>query len=298
MGVGEHMEELSNKRNLGRVYVVTALYWEAQPIIQKYKLKRNTVCRHFPVYQGNDMMLVVGGVGKMASAIATSYLLARGGAEQGTVVFNIGICGSGSREYPIGMPVLIHQIIDKETGRQYFPDILIEHPFLEGNIETHNRVVKLQNSCATSLEERADFVDMESAGFFEAASHFVAPHQIYVIKVIGDYMDKTNYNHDKVTCLIGGSLESIDEFVGKVKKFCKPAGAVFILEEQQQLEAVKKSLRLTVTQGHQLIDTARKYKIGTGKALPDFSDIIGRGVRVKNEGKKAFERIRNILSIE
>ena len=75
-----------------------------------------------------------------------------------------------------------------------------------------------------------------------------------------------------MTCLIGGSLELIDEFVGKVKKFCKPAGAVFILEEQQQLEAVKKSLRLTVTQGHQDVYKRQDWKLSSSGS-PCFGGI-------------------------
>ncbi|MFO7153885.1 MAG: hypothetical protein DIU64_002850 [Caldicoprobacter oshimai] len=286
------------------IYIVTALPCEASPIVKRYDLKRDDACRHFPLYRGDDMFLIVSGVGKMASAIATAYLIAQNvkrdeaGGEEGLAIINIGVCGALHQRYPIGTPLLIHKVIDHETGKQYFPDILIEHPFEEGSIETHNDVVRREDVLSGRVELQADLVDMEASGFFQAASRFLAPHQIYVIKVVGDYLDVVDFDRQRVAQCISGALDAVDGFIKQVEGLCRVEGDVLTQDERLQLERVKESLRLTVTQSHQLVDMARRYKLRTGRPLPDFSEFAQTRVKVKAEGRKALERIRRLLLYE
>jgi nucleoside phosphorylase len=286
------------------IYIVTALPCEATPIVKKYDLKRDDACRHFTLYRGDDMFLIVSGVGKMASAIATAYLIAQNvkldeaGAEEGLAIINIGVCGTLHQRYPIGTPLLIHKVIDHETGKQYFPDILIEHPFEEGSIETHNDVVRREDVLSGRVELQADLVDMEASGFFQAASRFLAPHQIYVIKVVGDYLDVVDFDRQRVAQCISGALDAVDGFIKQVEGLCRVEGEVLTPDERRQLEKVKESLRLTVTQSHQLVDMARRYKLRTGRPLPDLSEFAQTRVKVKVEGRKALERIRRLLLYE
>jgi len=285
------------------IYIVTALPCEASPFIERYGLKRDD-CRHFSLYRGQDMSLIVSGVGKMASAIATTYMLARNlkpgqaGGEEDLAIINIGVCGALHRRYLIGAPLLIHKVVDHETGKQYFPDILIEHPFEEGSVETHNHVIRRQDVLSGRVELQADLVDMEASGFFQAASRFLAPHQIYVIKVVGDYLDVADFDRQRIARCISRTLDAVDGFITQIEGLCTTEGDVVTSYERRQLEDVKQSLRLTVTQGHQLMDMARRYKLRTGRSLPDLSEFIQIEVRIKAEGKKAFERIRRLLLYE
>jgi hypothetical protein len=292
------------------VYIVTALPCEASPIVKKYNLKRDNACRYFPLYKSDDMCLVVGGVGKMASAIATTYLiaqgpeqytmhsLAHGRPDKGSVAVNVGVCGAVDQRYPIGTPLLINQIIDHETGGQYFPDVLIEHPFEEASIETHCELVRRQDVVNGQIKLEADFVDMEASGFFQAASSFLPPHQICVIKVVGDYLDTVDFDRERVSKCVDGALDAVDGFINQVKNFCRSVNDVFTQFERQQLESVKWSLRLTVTQIYQIMDMAYRYKIRTGNPLPDLSEFTQEQVKVKAEGRKAFERIKKLLLYE
>ncbi len=285
------------------IYIVTALPCESSPFVEKYHLKRDG-CRYFPLYRGDGMSLIVSGVGKMASAIATTYLLAQnlkpGQAEEeeGLAIINIGVCGAFHQRHPIGTPVLIHKVMDHETGKQYFPDILIEHPFKEGSVETHNNVVRREDVLSGRVELQADLVDMEASGFFQAASRFLAPHQIYVIKVVGDYLDVVDFDRQRVAQCISDTLDAVEGFIKQVEGLCRAEGDVLTQDERRQLEAAKESLRLTVTQGHQLMDMARRYKLRTGRPLPDLSEFIQTDVKVKAEGKKVLERIRRLLLYE
>ena len=94
------------------IYVVTALPWEARPVIERYNLKRDDNCKFFPMFKGSNMCLIVSGIGKMASAIAAAYLLSGGNAGQDAAIVNIGVCGAVKQQYPIGTPVLIYKITD------------------------------------------------------------------------------------------------------------------------------------------------------------------------------------------
>jgi len=280
------------------IYIVTALPWEARPIIDRYNLRREGDPRYFPVFSGNDMRLIVSGVGKIASSIAATYLLAGEETGQDTAIVNIGLCGAVNQEHPIGTSVLVNKIVDHETGNEYYPDILLKHPFIEGSIETHSRVVRRENVDGGQTRILADYVDMEASGFYQAAVRFLSPHQIYVIKIISDYLDVKDFHKDRVTGWIARAVDDIYGFLEQVRMFCKSNEPVFSEAEQCYLENIKERLRLTVTQGHQLVDLARKYKIRTGKPLPDFSDVIGIEVKVKAEGRKAFEGIKRILTAE
>lgn len=285
------------------VCIVTALPYEASPLIKKYYLKQEG-SRYFPIYRGNGISLIVSGVGKMASAIATTYLLAQnltpGQAEgqEDLAIINIGVCGAFHQRYSIGTPVLVHKIVDHETGKQYFPDILIEHAFEEGSLETHKDVVRREDVLDGRVKLQADLVDMEGSGFFQAASRFLAPHQIYVIKVVGDYLDVVDFDRQRVTRCISDALDAVDGLITQVEGLCRAQGDVLTQDERRRLESIKESLRLTVTQSHQLMDMARKYKLRTGRLLPDLSEFIQTEVKVKAEGKKALERIRRLLLYE
>ena len=82
-----------------------------------------------------------------------------------------------------------------------------------------------------------------------------------------------------------------------MERYCRHDEPVFLTLNNSSWK-ISKRLRLTVTQGHQLAKLAAKYKLRTGKPLPDFSDIIVDEVKVKAEGRKAFEEIRRILAAE
>lgn len=286
------------------IYIVTALPCEASPIIKRYGLKRDDACRYFPLYRADDIVLIVSGVGKMASAIATAYLLAQNvkheatGEEESLAIINIGVCGAFDQRYPIGASVLIHKVIDHETGRQYFPDILMEHPFEEESVETYSQVVRREDVLSGRVDLQADLVDMEASGFFQAASRFLAPHQIYIVKVVGDHLDVVDFNGQRVTQCITGALEAMDEFLRQVQEVCRVESDVLTRDERLQLQQIKQSLRLTVTQSHQLMDMARRYKLRTGRPLPDLSEFAKTEVKVKVEGRKALEKIRRLLLYE
>lgn len=47
----------------------------AKPIIEKYKLRKYGHSEKFPIYKNENITVIISGVGKVNSAIATTYLL-------------------------------------------------------------------------------------------------------------------------------------------------------------------------------------------------------------------------------
>ena len=154
----------------GRLCLITALSVEAKPLIEHYKLS-SINNRYFRIYEGNDIILIISGVGKIKSSIATTYILSQIDNLDRCVALNIGLCGTQDRSHNRGTPILVNKVRDRDTGYEYFPDILFSHNMIEGGVETHSVLVSLENQ--PPIEEK--FVDMEASGFLKGRVLFTTP---------------------------------------------------------------------------------------------------------------------------
>lgn len=167
------------------IYVTVALFAEARPIIDRFRLKKATLqpAGKFQTFAGDGMALIVSGTGALAAAVATAALLSARPPEEDDVFLNIGLCGAVDPGLRIGQAVLAHKIVHRETGRAYYPDVLVRHPFREAAVETVPRVVRRVSA------RTADAVDMEAAGCFEAALAFLPPHRLAFVKIVSDRVE-------------------------------------------------------------------------------------------------------------
>ncbi len=221
------------------IVIYSAMYHEAKPLIECFRLQKVSLSpapgrlQWFtgqPEQLGWPVHLVVGGTGPLAAAVGTTYALTRLLVDSDietitdeTIVFlNVGIAGSRRSDWPPGEAVLCHKIIHHDTGRAFYPDILVSHPFQEGVLETFSRPVTAaseepvqkkaavsspaekqavaeQKLAANATDETAraggptsvagDVVDMEGAGCFAAAAAFLPPHQMYFVKIVSDHLN-------------------------------------------------------------------------------------------------------------
>lgn len=284
------------------LYIVVAMHCEAKPLIQQFALKRDDSARFFEIYKNEDKVLVISGVGKMRSAIATTHILSRLELDENSVIVNIGTCGSISKSLSVGSPVLINKIKDAETGKEYYPDILLRHISMEqGSLDTHNKVFIRDNMANIYGQEDRypDFVDMEASGFFQAAERFVGPHQIYVVKVVSDYLEGDLLDKVYIADCMDKAMPYIKELIDKIANFQGQAvkGDIFTAEDKIILEKLISHLRLTNYQSHQLNDIARAFKIRTGSKIPDFKEIMNVDVKTKEQGKKLFNHVKQTLTM-
>lgn len=96
--------------------VVTALFSEATLIIDRLGLKR-VKKSPFLIFQNNDTILIISGVGYLNGCSATTFLLANYPISQ---LFNIGIAGTSTDLYSISKLYIINKIIDTITNRVIF----------------------------------------------------------------------------------------------------------------------------------------------------------------------------------
>lgn len=274
----------------GRLCLITALSVEAKPLIEHYKLS-SINNRYFRIYEGNNIILIISGVGKIKSSIATTYILSQIDNLDRCVALNIGLCGTQDRSHNRGTPILVNKVRDRDTGYEYFPDILFSHNMIEGGVETHSVLVSLENQ--PPIEEK--FVDMEASGFFEGASTFLPPHRISCIKVVSDYLDGYIPDKTDVIHMIGEVIPAIDCIYRVMEYHMEHSTVVLDDREKTYLDRIAEHIRLTVSQTHELYDMAFKYKLRTGEDIPSFEDIFAIEVKTKEEGKREFERIKRIF---
>ena len=110
------------------IHFVVALPAEGKPLIDRYGLRRRTLRSDYPIYEGNDITLIVSGIGKVAAAAATACLHASTNDHRPGVWLNVGIAGHSQR--PVGDGVrtrrsrhdLCHRGRDSESRRRAYFD--------------------------------------------------------------------------------------------------------------------------------------------------------------------------------
>lgn len=76
------------------IYIVTAIYAEAQPFITRFQLKKESFHTRFQVFLNKeaDLCLIISGTGSVPAAVAVSSICTEYGAGRGDFLLNAGIC--------------------------------------------------------------------------------------------------------------------------------------------------------------------------------------------------------------
>ena len=176
--------------------IISAFYKEVAPIIKHYNLKK--IDAPFEIFANSEIIVIISGIGKINSAIATTYLLSKYKID---FIINFGIAGSKDKD--IGEIFLINKINNK-----LFPDILYSHPFNESEIICSDEVI-------TSGDYQ--LVDMESEGFFRSATKFLPLEHIFIIKIVSDNLVCFRPDDKFMDNLISPHLKNITSFIDSLK---------------------------------------------------------------------------------
>lgn len=270
------------------IYISTAMHMEAKWFISTLKLKKVNESTRFQIFKNDNIVLVVSGVGMMASAMATTYILTKYKAKSDDLFINIGVCGSKDENVPIATTILCNKIINHDTKKCFYPDILFKHPFYEGTLESFSSVVD------ENLKYRiqGEFVDMEGAASYEAAALFLQPQQINIIKIVSDALKSENLTPKKVEELIKLNANTICEWVKKIYEIHDEKEELFLQKEKDCIESVREKLRLTVSMYYELIKLARHYKLRIGDIEEIIKPFLQIECKSKNEGKRHFAELK------
>lgn len=161
---------------------------EAQGIVEYLKLTKTSK----NTFENDDILLLVGGIGKEKTIISLEDIYSK---YTFTKAINIGISGCDDTSYQIGELVCTTHTID---GIHRLPIITVDTPASSS--------ISVTQSLSHSV---ASLYDMESSYFVQISSKYVQKQNIYIFKVISDYLDTTIPNKDFVKKLIKNRLNDI-----------------------------------------------------------------------------------------
>lgn len=277
------------------LFIVTALMIEASPIIQHYGLKRDMTTHAFPVYRRDDVVLIISGVGKVRCAMATTWLYAAmfslEQSGQPLLLVNIGFCGTDRPDIPSGRLVLAGKVTDRDSGRDFYPDVRRDDRLPLVTLYCSGRRVTAGHDPAAQPGKPV-WVDMESAGFMEAAGHFVTADRILVFKIVSDHLEPDRLDKKYLQQLMCDQMpvltQVLNEAVARVEHDNHTA---FPAELDDAVAQLIQKQRFTSAMGRQLLQAARQFYVAGKDPLPVLHLAMNETVSQKTEGKRLFARI-------
>lgn len=156
---------------------------EARPFIQGFCLEQ-ACAKSFPIFHGDNLHLIISGIGKACCSAATAHLINSAGCD---VLFNLGAAGDLNGRFRIGDIVHVNRVI--EPDRPYISGKMREY-MLEQIKGFDTAVLATQDKAVVSVEARrdigfnADIADMEGAAFIQVCALYAK--QGYIFKIITD----------------------------------------------------------------------------------------------------------------
>ena len=203
--------------------IVSAIFIEVKAFIDKHNLKI-TQDKFFKIYQNDEYLIIISGVGKVKMSMATSYILYK---INPSIIVNFGI--SASLSHDIGDVFLINKITDFASKRSYYPDILRKHNLKECDIVTYD----MAQTNDENILDTNHLMDMEASGFFQSAFHFSSLHKIAIIKTISDNANKGTLIKSLVEEICFNATKELDYFL---KNYIVEENELFSLKDLEKID--------------------------------------------------------------
>lgn len=276
------------------LYLSTALYCEAKPLITHFGLKKTHIFHKFQVFLGDDMILMITGVGEIAASVAIACVCSTYLPKEGDFFLSFGSSAALSFDMPLGELYLLNKITQMTTDKTFYPDIVFGHSFQE--IHGISGSKELQED--SHLFNQYLTYDMEAASSYLSASYFFGPHQMAFLRMISDYGTNRKDLSSKITNLIDRKKYVWVPFLEKFKNREIEESFSFNQEAEAFLEEMKKVLHLSVSMKNALIQHVKFYQL----MHHDFTPIIKwrnanipTACKSKREGKVYFELLKKQL---
>lgn len=275
------------------IYIACAMYDEAVVWIEQFQLKKNTRAEKFQIFDGGQARLVITGTGSMKAAVAITYLCTLYPPQKSDIFMNTGVCGALQENWQ-GL-FLVHKITGAASGRSYYPDILYEHPFAEGELTSFLEV-------QTKNTAKGQLADMEAEGLWHGASLFFAPDRMLFFKYVSDFCDGAAVGRQKVQMLSRQAADIImpwlrtvflSEETDKGSKASVADGRKEWLsyETSELLSALLENFKATTAMKDKLLSHLY-YSYLCGRSCDDLLKLyLAKPCKNKKEGKVLFEHL-------
>ncbi|WP_026338900.1 hypothetical protein [Fusobacterium russii] len=276
------------------IYILTALYLEAKPIIERYNLKKEETILKFQVFSNEKLKLIISGTGKIKASIALSQLLTNAIIKESDFLINLGFCASINKEDSLLDVVMINKISNAYSKQSFYPEMLYKHSFLEGSLICFDKIQSTYHCDENSNKEI--YIDMESIGFFETANYFFRKDKIIVLKIISDILfDKPS--HRKVAEIneiekLSKAYTEIFRFIENLFDFCLESESSFSIKEEIFIKKIRQNLKLSDTMYYEFMNLLKYLKLSEKNIFEFLKDYENIEINNKLEGKKKFEDIK------
>ena len=265
--------------------LITALKAESDPFIQHLSLKKDSAL-DFPYFvnQKLNVGLIGVGVGKknIKSRINDFFKLINHKEVQ---FINVGIAGGKKSRTNIGDLFIINKILDDNSDKKYYPEIITDHGLNESSITTVGAPVHDGGKKYDTL------VDMEAHEIFSTCSKLVPVHNISIIKLVSDHMDGQELftQPSIVSELLKEKMDEIIHFINQFKLIDEMVRPILLKKDMVWIENTRGKYLLTASQVDQLIKYAKGYRLRNNEnQLPELDIQIPT---TKNNQKNTFNII-------
>lgn len=224
------------------LHLVVALRAEARPLIEHFRLTRDLDAAPFELYRGDQMTLVVSGMGKLAAATAVGWMAALSGGAPAAWL-NVGIAGHGTRR--VGESILAHAVVDRATGAIHYPALVFD---------PHGPTDRVLTVDAVERHYTDDGAfDMEASGFAQAAARFASAELVHCLKIISDGPEAPPETLTKARLgeLVGGHLERVAKVAAQLAE---------LADEARRLAAPPAELDLFLGRWHFTVTERRQLR--------------------------------------
>lgn len=231
-----------------------ALACEAKPFITHFGFKKNLEHTVFDIYQADNRLLIITGVGKVAMAAGVAYCLALWKGEQPPVMFNLGI--AGHQTAGIGELWLAEKITDADSAKYFYPQCLPNT-----NLNSKALVTFSQPQAEYSPNS---LQDMEASAFYETATRFTSSELVLVAKVISDNEQVTlqAINAKQVSSWMASHVAAIVALLQQYEQRAQHINALPITV----FSIITQHLHFTVTEKSQLKKHLARWQVLTNNA--------------------------------
>lgn len=278
-------------RKINMIYISCATYLEAKYLIKVLKLKKDLYYTKFQVFKNKDIMLFITKTGIVDSCICISHIFSKNEIKESDILINVGICACVNQNINIGDIFIINKIIEHDTKKTFYPDIIFSHSFKENSIETFSEPVNNSNKVF-----KGNLIDMEASAVYQSAQYFLCTHQIVFIKIVSDYLSE-NVNIEKIEYIFNRNIEELINFILSVKNLLNNKKELFSKEEILSIENISEKLNLSVTMNLQLKQIIKYYKLISKSNISDVINNFSIQNKLlenitKNERKQYFEKLK------
>ena len=263
------------------INIVVAMPCEAKPLVEHFALQRNSQLHAFPVYASTDMTLITSGVGKVNSAMAVAWLAGQQQTRDQQWL-NIGMAGHASHKP--GTLLVANKVTDMATNRSWYPQVL-------SRLEHESTALRTIDAVAADYPPDA-MIDMEGAGFMEAAEKFSTLENIQLLKIISDTCHAPAQHVTKT--LIDNILRNQLPVLARLIHALQTASGSPAAEDI----TIKRVMHLCLQNRHfsQYQQTHLKKLLQRLQALNLLDDITPASLQACSSGKAVIQQLETLLA--